>query len=84
MQSGGLLEHEDTHTSMSVEYSEPGDEDRFSHYVRKVDIERAVFDGIPCVALCGKKWLPQRDYTKFPVCPECKQIFEETKFTDDK
>jgi hypothetical protein len=49
------------------------DHDRFSHYVLASELERAVMDGIPCTALCGKKWLPQKDHTKYPVCPECKE-----------
>lgn len=53
-----------------------GDHDLFSHYVRKADLERAIFDGIPIIALCGKLWLPTRDAAKFPVCPECKEKFD--------
>jgi len=26
--------------------------------------------------LCGKVWVPSRDPQKFPVCPECKEIYE--------
>lgn len=55
--------------------AESGDHDLFAHYVKKRDLERAIFDGIPCVALCGKVWLPSRDYTKFPVCPECRDTY---------
>jgi hypothetical protein len=32
--------------------------------------------GTPVVALCGKVWVPSRDGSKFPVCPDCKEIFE--------
>ena len=28
------------------------------------------------IALCGKVWVPNRDPGRFPVCPECKEIFE--------
>jgi hypothetical protein len=28
------------------------------------------------IALCGKVWVPGRDPKKFPVCPECKEIYE--------
>jgi hypothetical protein len=31
------------------------------------------------VALCGKKWLPGRDPQKFPVCPDCKKIYDRLK-----
>ena len=27
-------------------------------------------------ALCGKMWVPGRDPQKFPVCPQCKEIYE--------
>ncbi|WP_420792951.1 DUF3039 domain-containing protein [Klebsiella pneumoniae] len=26
--------------------------------------------------MCGKKWTPGRDPEKFPVCPQCKEIYE--------
>jgi hypothetical protein len=32
--------------------------------------------GDPVVALCGKVWTPSRDPKRFPVCPECKEIYE--------
>jgi len=32
--------------------------------------------GTPVVALCGKVWVPSRDPQRFPVCPECKEIWE--------
>lgn len=51
-----------------------GDHDRFAHYVRKADIVRANVDGVPVVALCGKKWIPSRDPSGYPVCPTCKEI----------
>ena len=35
--------------------------------------------GEPVTALCGKKWVPSRDPQRFPVCPECKKIFEALK-----
>lgn len=51
-----------------------GDHDRFSHYVRKADIVRSNVEGIAVVALCGKKWIPNRDPDRYPVCPTCKEI----------
>ena len=33
-------------------------------------------NGTPMVALCGKVWVPSRDPSRFPVCPECKEIYE--------
>lgn len=55
---------------------EPGDHERFSHYVKKDKILESAITGKPVRALCGKKWTPGRDPEKFPVCPECKKIYE--------
>lgn len=55
---------------------EPGDHERFAHYVRKDKIVESAVMGGAVVALCGKVWVPNRDPQKFPVCPECKEIFE--------
>ncbi|MBD8044308.1 DUF3039 domain-containing protein [Arthrobacter sp. Sa2BUA2] len=58
------------------ELVEPGDAERFSHYVRKEKIMESALSGEPVIALCGKVWTPGRDPKKFPVCPECKEIYE--------
>jgi Protein of unknown function (DUF3039) len=55
---------------------EEGDHERFSHYVRKDKLTDAMVMGTPVVALCGKVWVPSRDPERFPVCPECKEIWE--------
>lgn len=54
-----------------------GDHDRFSHYVTKEDMMRGMIYGDPIMALCGKIWVPSQDGNKFPVCPECKEIFDD-------
>ena len=51
-----------------------GDHDRLAHYVKKDDIVRANVEGVPVMALCGKKWIPNRDPSRYPVCPTCKEI----------
>lgn len=51
-----------------------GDHDRFAHYVRKEDILRANVEGVEVVALCGKRWIPNRDPSRYPVCPTCQEI----------
>lgn len=56
-----------------------GDHDRFSHYVRKDKILPSAIDGTAVRALCGKKWVPNRDPKKYPVCPECKEVFSKLK-----
>ena len=58
------------------EHVEPGDNERFSHYVKKDKILESALSGKPIKALCGKKWTPGRDPEKFPVCPRCKEIYE--------
>lgn len=65
-----LLEHE------VVQNLEPGDHERYSHFVRKEKIVESAVLGNPVTALCGKKWVPSRDPEKFPVCPACKEIYE--------
>lgn len=53
-----------------------GDHDLFAHYVKKEALEKAIFDGVPALALCGKLWLPTKDAMRYPVCTECKEIWE--------
>ena len=28
------------------------------------------------IALCGKVWVPSRDPKRFPLCPECKRLYD--------
>ena len=53
-----------------------GDHERFAHYADKDKILEATVTGTPIRALCGKVWVPSRDPQRFPVCPECKEIYE--------
>lgn len=53
-----------------------GDHERFSHYVPKDKIVESAVTGKPVRALCGKKWTPSRDPERFPVCPDCKKVYE--------
>lgn len=62
---------------------EPGDHERFAHYVRKEKILESAVSGAPVVALCGKVWVPGRNPDKFPVCPVCKEIFNGLKAPQD-
>ena len=61
---------------LDAESVDPGDHDRFSHYVQKEKILESAFSGTPVKALCGKTWVPGRDPDKFPVCPACKDIYD--------
>lgn len=58
------------------EQVEPGDHERYAHYVKREKIVASAMSGRPVVALCGKVWVPGRDPKKYPVCPECKKIYE--------
>lgn len=55
-----------------------GDHDRFAHYILADDpqaaITEAMVTGKPLRALCGKVWVPSRDATRYPVCPECAEL----------
>ena len=73
--STAVLEREETVTQPV----EPGDHERFSHYVPKDKLTEAMVMGTPVIALCGKVWVPSRAPEKFPVCPECKEIWESLK-----
>ena len=65
---GGLLEKE------LLAPTDEGDHERFSHYVDKNKITESAVTGKAVRALCGKKWIPNRDPQKFPICPTCKEI----------
>jgi hypothetical protein len=63
-------------TADDYRYDE-GDHERFSHYADKEKLMIAMVEGVPVQALCGKVWVPSRDPKRFPVCPECKRIYDE-------
>ena len=60
----------------ATQRSDDGDADRFAHYVSKERIMESRMTGRPVVALCGKIWVPRHDPSKYPVCPDCKRIYE--------
>ena len=62
--------------------TDEGDHERFSHYVPKDKLTEAMVMGTPVIALCGKVWVPSRAPEKFPVCPECKEVWESMKSGD--
>jgi hypothetical protein len=70
---GGTRVDSDTRPEISTG---DGDHERFAHYVLKDRIMDSAVNGTPVVALCGKIWVPNRDPQRFPVCPECKEIYE--------
>lgn len=72
------LKHDsDTITEERVDYRlDEGDHERFSHYIKRDEQMPAMIEGTPVRALCGKIWVPTRDARRFPVCPECKEIYD--------
>ncbi|MFM1789615.1 MAG: hypothetical protein RLZZ12_964 [Actinomycetota bacterium] len=75
---GGVIEEQDASTDLEGETQEElesGDHERFAHYVKKEKIVESAVSGKPVTALCGKRWIPNRDPKKFPICPTCKEIY---------
>lgn len=64
---------------LNGELVDDGDHDRFSHYVQKEKIVESAVTGKPVRALCGKVWVPGRNPDKFPICPDCKKIYDRLK-----
>lgn len=56
-----------------------GDHDKYAHYVKKDQITESAITGKAVRAICGKKWVPTRKPDDFPVCPDCKRIYEQLK-----
>jgi hypothetical protein len=77
--SGGGAATLDRELEELLQNVEPGDHERFSHYVKKEQILESAITGKPVKALCGKMWTPGRDPEKFPVCPSCKEIYEKLR-----
>jgi len=75
---------EDTRQDERTVPTDSGDHERLSHYVPKDKLTEAMVNGTPVVALCGKVWVPSRDPERFPVCPECKEIWESMRDGKDK
>lgn len=73
-----------TDTTTEPKLIEPGDHERFSHYVKKEKIVESAVMGTPVIALCGKVWIPGRDPKNFPVCPACKEIHSRLKPGDEE
>lgn len=57
--------------------TEEGDHEKFAHYIDKTKLGDAYVFGTPVQAICGKMWVPTRDPEKFPVCVDCKAIYDE-------
>lgn len=80
----GTLEDTRVDEDRRVVPTDDGDHERFSHYVAKDKLTDAMINGTPVIALCGKVWVPSRDPERYPVCPECKDIWENLRKGDDE
>ena len=58
------------------ERTDEGDHEKFAHYVRKDKIVESAVTGTPVIGLCGMVWIPNREPSKFPVCPDCLAIYQ--------
>ena len=75
---------EDTRVEQDLRTTDDGDHERFSHFVPKDKLTDAMINGTPVIALCGKVWVPSRDPERYPVCPECKEIWESMREGGDE
>lgn len=51
-----------------------GEHDRFKHFVLAVDLRNSLLWGTKVEALCGKKWRPDGNPDRYPMCPTCVSI----------
>jgi hypothetical protein len=71
----GFVTEERTDTAPKTQDSDGG-LDLFAHYIKKEKVVESAVTGKAVKALCGKKWVPSRDPSNYPICPTCKDIFE--------
>ena len=72
-----------TSTAVEIEIDPLTGQGRCSHIVKPqgdrdgatLVMEARVF-GTEVEALCGHRWVPQRDPKQYPVCQACKEIFD--------
>ncbi len=71
-----ILPDQKTEVVPRTSHGGDGDHERFSHYADRNKVTESYITGAPVRAICGKVWVPSRDPKKYPVCPECKEIYE--------
>lgn len=54
-----------------------GDHDRFTHYVSRRELDLFRRTGRPVTALCGKRWRPDGDPSRYPMCGTCAEMASE-------
>ena len=78
MPESDLKVHEDLRVDTSH-----GDHERFAHYVDKNEMMESHVFGTPILPHSALMGVPSRDAKRFPVCPECKEIYESLPDGDD-
>ncbi len=63
-----------TETTPVTSDADTGEDDGYAHYARKEEITRAAVEGGLVTALCGWRFQPVRDPSRFPVCPKCAEL----------
>lgn len=46
-------------------------------FVAETPVADGMVFGTPVKALCGKVWVPDKDPTKYPLCPTCVDVAEQ-------
>jgi hypothetical protein len=64
-------EHDSTTALRQEPRTSHGDDDAMAHIVNKDEQMRGYVGGEPIKALCGKVWVPTRDYQGLPICQAC-------------
>ncbi len=79
-------ERTDTRTDEDTQTGEP----KVAHIVRTEPGESALAKvtearvfGFPVEALCGERFVPQRDPKKLPMCQVCKEIYDMYRMAND-
>lgn len=70
-----LIELDETHQEPDPIFSHIIDRGDDPRSARDIVFEARIFS-IELTALCGHKFVPERNPENHPICPECKEIFE--------
>jgi hypothetical protein len=54
-----------------------GEHDRFKHFVLASELRLALLWHIPVEALCGKRWVPDGDPNRYPMCADCQAAVDD-------
>lgn len=49
---------------------------KYAHYVNNGKLVESVMYNKPVIALCGKKWIPNKILDDAEICPVCKSLYE--------